>query len=218
MTARERPVVVLGGRGGGAIAAMSLDAVAEASGGFRLAGFLNDAIEPGTPLWGTEALEAWETLPDDHLFLAPLHASAEMRARWDRVSGLGIPDDRWATIVDPRAFISRDVSIAPGCVVGPGAMLGHEARIGSHTAVRHGAHVAHDVTVGTFSFIGVNAVVTGYVTVGDCVHVAPGAMVREHLKIGDDALVGLGAVVVEDLPPGVIVAGNPARVLPKAGS
>jgi tetrahydrodipicolinate N-acetyltransferase len=33
------------------------------------------------------------------------------------------------------------------------------------------------------------------------------------LRIGRDALVGAGAVVVRDVPDGVVVAGNPARIL-----
>jgi acetyltransferase-like isoleucine patch superfamily enzyme len=33
------------------------------------------------------------------------------------------------------------------------------------------------------------------------------------VEIGEEAFVGAGAVVVKDVPPGVVVVGNPARVL-----
>jgi acetyltransferase-like isoleucine patch superfamily enzyme len=33
------------------------------------------------------------------------------------------------------------------------------------------------------------------------------------VTVGEDAIVGAGSVVVHDVPPGVIVAGNPARVI-----
>ena len=33
------------------------------------------------------------------------------------------------------------------------------------------------------------------------------------LEIGEDALVAAGSVVTRDVPPGVVVAGNPARVV-----
>jgi serine acetyltransferase len=31
------------------------------------------------------------------------------------------------------------------------------------------------------------------------------------IKIGDNAVIGAGAVVLHDVPPGDVVAGNPAR-------
>jgi acetyltransferase-like isoleucine patch superfamily enzyme len=37
------------------------------------------------------------------------------------------------------------------------------------------------------------------------------------VTIGEAAIVGAGSVVTRDVPPGAIVAGNPARVLRKAG-
>ena len=33
------------------------------------------------------------------------------------------------------------------------------------------------------------------------------------VEIGEGAMVGAGSVVTKNVPPGVIVAGNPARVL-----
>jgi acetyltransferase-like isoleucine patch superfamily enzyme len=33
------------------------------------------------------------------------------------------------------------------------------------------------------------------------------------VTVGEDAIVGAGSVVVRDVPPGVVVAGNPARVI-----
>jgi maltose O-acetyltransferase len=35
------------------------------------------------------------------------------------------------------------------------------------------------------------------------------------VTIGDDSVVGFGAVVTTDVPAGVVVAGNPARVVRK---
>jgi len=51
------------------------------------------------------------------------------------------------------------------------------------------------------------------------VEVGPGAIVGANatilpgVKIGERAFVGAGAVVTHDVPPGVVVVGNPARAL-----
>jgi acetyltransferase-like isoleucine patch superfamily enzyme len=43
--------------------------------------------------------------------------------------------------------------------------------------------------------------------------VGGGAILCPGVEIGADAFVGAGAVVVKDVPPRVVVVGNPARIL-----
>ena len=51
------------------------------------------------------------------------------------------------------------------------------------------------------------------VTVGENVWIGGRAVLTPGVSIGDDAVVGAGAVVTEDVPPGVVVQGNPASVV-----
>lgn len=51
--------------------------------------------------------------------------------------------------------------------------------------------------------------------IGRNVWIGGGALIMPGVTIGDDAIVGAGAVVTRDVPNGVTVAGNPARVLSK---
>ncbi|MCS7072396.1 MAG: hypothetical protein NZM00_12895, partial [Anaerolinea sp.] len=43
--------------------------------------------------------------------------------------------------------------------------------------------------------------------------IGAGAVLLPGVRIGARALVGAGAVVTRDVPPGVVVVGNPARIL-----
>lgn len=54
------------------------------------------------------------------------------------------------------------------------------------------------------------------ITIGNKVWVGGGAIIMPGVTVGDRAIIGAGAVVTKDVPPGVIVGGNPARVIRSA--
>ena len=47
--------------------------------------------------------------------------------------------------------------------------------------------------------------------IGDNVDIGSNSVLLGAIKIGDNAVIGAGAVVLHDVPPGDVVAGNPAR-------
>ena len=51
------------------------------------------------------------------------------------------------------------------------------------------------------------------VTIGDEVFIGMNALILKGVTIGDGAVIGAGSVVTRDVPPGAIVAGNPARFI-----
>lgn len=51
------------------------------------------------------------------------------------------------------------------------------------------------------------------ITIGANCWIGGGALILPGVRVGDDAVIGAGAVVTRDVPPGVTVAGNPARPL-----
>jgi len=53
------------------------------------------------------------------------------------------------------------------------------------------------------------------VHIGENVWLGGAAIVCPGVTIGDDSVIGAGSVVTRDVPPGVVAAGNPCRVLRK---
>ena len=51
------------------------------------------------------------------------------------------------------------------------------------------------------------------ITVGNNVWIGMGVQVLPGVTIGDNAVIGAGSVVTRDVPPGVLAAGNPCRVI-----
>ena len=108
------------------------------------------------------------------------------------------------------------------------ASVGKRCKISSHTFICEGVTIEDNVFVGH----GVMFVNDMYprATAGDTLQteqdwkvektlvkkgasIGTGVTVLANVTIGEDAIVGAGAVVTRDVPPGTIVAGNPARVL-----
>jgi len=49
------------------------------------------------------------------------------------------------------------------------------------------------------------------ITIGDNVWIGTGSVIFPGVTIGDNSVISLGSVVMSDVPPNVVVAGNPAR-------
>ena len=51
------------------------------------------------------------------------------------------------------------------------------------------------------------------IEIGDDVWIGGGAILCPGVKIGEGAVIGAGSVVTKDVPPNVVVAGNPCKVI-----
>jgi acetyltransferase-like isoleucine patch superfamily enzyme len=73
--------------------------------------------------------------------------------------------------------------------------------------------VTHDG--GTWAFRDLEPTVNRYgrIDVGSRVFIGARAVVLPGVRIGDRSVIGAGSVVTRDVPPGVVAAGSPARVL-----
>jgi len=54
---------------------------------------------------------------------------------------------------------------------------------------------------------------TAPVIIGDNVWIGMGAVILKGVTIGDNSVVAAGAIVTKSVPPNVVVAGNPARIV-----
>jgi acetyltransferase-like isoleucine patch superfamily enzyme len=57
-----------------------------------------------------------------------------------------------------------------------------------------------------------NVVTAADVLLGHCCYVAMGCVIKDHVSVGAGAQVGMGSIVIRDVPPGVMVFGNPPRI------
>ena len=211
-----KTIAVFGAKGGGYHAAQAIINLGRSGAPYAFAGYLNDRLPMGTELYKGNVLcgfDAWSSLDESLLFLAPLHQAGRVQQNCARILGLGIPNSRWATIVDPRASVADDCRIGPGSYLTTFASIAMDSTVGAHCTLRTGARVGNDITISDFVFLGMNSVLCSGCRIEAGAHIAPGAVVGNNLRVGRFAVVGLGAVVTRDVPDYTIVVGNPARVL-----
>ena len=83
-------------------------------------------------------------------------------------------------------------------------------RIGSHNLLLCYAHVAHDCQLGDHIILSNSVGLAGHIVVEDYVIVSGFAGVHQFCRIGRHSIIGGLSKVVQDVPPFMIVDGNPA--------
>jgi len=83
-------------------------------------------------------------------------------------------------------------------------------QIGSDNLFMAYSHVGHDCVIGSNTVFANCAALGGHVEIGDWVSLGGLTAVHQYVKIGAHAFLAGGAIVQRDIPPYVMVAGNPA--------
>jgi UDP-N-acetylglucosamine acyltransferase len=83
-------------------------------------------------------------------------------------------------------------------------------RLGNDNWIMAYVHLAHDCQVGNNTIFANNASLAGHVEVGDWVILGGFSGVHQFCKIGSHAMLGMNTSLTQDVPPFVILNGNPA--------
>ncbi len=96
--------------------------------------------------------------------------------------------------------------------VNRGTLPGSKTVIGNNNLFLAYCHIAHDCTVGHHVIFSNNGTLAGHVIVED--HVVLGGLTAVHqfCRLGQHAITGGCCKIVQDVPPFMIVDGNPAAV------
>jgi UDP-N-acetylglucosamine acyltransferase len=98
------------------------------------------------------------------------------------------------------------------CTINRGTTHGEGVtRLGSDGLYMAYTHVAHDCRIGDKVVLANCATMGGHVEIGDFVQLGGLSAIHQFCKIGAHAFVGGGAIVTRDVPPYVMIAGNPAE-------
>jgi acetyltransferase-like isoleucine patch superfamily enzyme len=131
-------------------------------------------------------------------------------------------------IVGDQACVRERVTLGDDVVVGRGSLVENGTTVGAGTKIQADAYITAYSTLEEHVFIAPCVVTTNDNFMGRTerrhalrrgptirrgARIGSGAVLLPRIEIGEEAFVGAGAVVTKDVPPRVVVVGNPARVL-----
>jgi acetyltransferase-like isoleucine patch superfamily enzyme len=131
-------------------------------------------------------------------------------------------------IVGDQACVRERCELGADVIVGRGSLVENDTTIGARTKIQAMAYITAYSTLEEDVFIApcVQTANDNFMgrterrhalrrgpTIRRGARVGTGAVLCPGIEIGEEAFIGAGAVVVKDVPPRVVVVGNPARIL-----
>jgi len=182
----------------------------------------DDPLKAGTIVHGSDVI-SFEQLRKEVETNCPVNvAIADPRTREKVVgkctnAGFGFFD-----IADYSHRRFENVEVSEGSIFCAFTMVTGDAVIGRHFHANIYSYIAHDCRIGDFVTFAPRVSCNGRVEIDDYAYIGTGAVLKQGsrdrpLRIGNGAVVGMGAVVISDVGDGEVVAGNPAKVIRKAG-
>jgi acetyltransferase-like isoleucine patch superfamily enzyme len=131
-------------------------------------------------------------------------------------------------VVGDQACVRERCEIGDDVVIGRGSLVENDSSVGARTKIQAMVYVTAYATLEEDVFLApcVQTSNDNFMgrterrhelrkgpTIRRGARVGVGAMLCPAVEVGEEAFVGAGTVVVKDVPPRVVVVGNPARVL-----
>jgi UDP-N-acetylglucosamine acyltransferase len=125
----------------------------------------------------------------------------------------GVPQDKKYEGEDSWVIIGNSNTIRECVTINGGTKLGGGiTRLGNHNLIMASCHIAHDCILEDYITMANNVLLGGHVMVEHHASFGGLAAVHHFVTVGQYAFVGGLARVTQDLPPFMLVEGNPVRV------
>lgn len=217
----SKKLIIIGGYGNGTVVESTVRDINKVKEKWEVLGFLNDfeteSINDLPVLGKIDKDVVAKYLQDDNVYFFYTLISVKMNYTFiNKLTDLGIPDNRFATLIHPSAIVSDHANIGYGVCIQPFVSVGPNVNIGNHVQIYAQSLIGHNSTLGNYSYVANNACIGASVVLKEGAYLGTNCSTIENITIGTWSLVGIGSVVIKDVPDYSKVVGNPSKVIGKS--
>lgn len=118
-----------------------------------------------------------------------------------------------ATVVSPRAYVSKHASLKSGTIVMHNSFVNAGAEVGGNCILNSGCNIDHDALIGDHCHISTGAFINGDCQLGNGVFVGSNATISSQVSVGDNVVIGAGTLVMKNVNSNSKIVGVPSKEL-----
>ena len=210
-----KPIILIGGGGH----CRSCIDVIEAEGKYKIAGIIEQTGG------NSESILEYQILGNDNdlselvkecstaLITVGQIKNADLRVRlFQQLQGLGF---ELATIISPRAYVSKNASLGAGTIVMHDALVNTGAKIGNNCILNTKSLVEHNAIVEDHCHISTSSVVNGGTIIRGKTFIGSNTITKEYITVGKNSVIGGGLRVVSDVQENTLMKNNENIIVEK---
>lgn len=179
---RRRKLILVGGGGH----CRSCIDVIEQEGRYEIAGILDQYESIGQKVLGYSVVGSDDSMQEyareGYSFLITVGQTRTSSLRKKLYTKLQTYDAHMATVISPRAYVSRHASLGKGTIIMHDALVNANASIGANCIVNSKALIEHDARIEDFCHISTAAVINGGVVVKEGSFFGSNAVSKEYVE------------------------------------
>lgn len=183
--------------GGGGHCKSCIDVI-EKEAKYEIAGILDNEELVGQKILGYEFIGTDEDISkfvkEGYIFLITVGQIKTSVIRKKLFVLLSNNNAQIATVISPRAYVSRHADIGKGTIIMHDALVNASASIGKNCIINSKALIEHDVAIEDFCHISTSTVINGGATVKEGTFFGSNAVSKEYIITEEDDFIKAGTI------------------------